>query len=117
LMLSLSRFPLNAALSVQSVGHSYDIDMPSTVQIPVNSVSIEVPIHAVDDSLLDGTIRVSIRASAGAVTSPPLNIDVTDAESIRLTTSVNRFAENAGAGVAVLTVSRSNTDVSQPVTV
>jgi hypothetical protein len=117
LTVTRSGYPLNSPLAVQLIGDSTEIDMPANIQIPVGSASIEVPLHAVDDSLLDGTVRVAIRASAGPVTSPPLNIDVTDAESIRLSASVNRFAENAGAGASVITVSRSNTDLGQSVTV
>jgi hypothetical protein len=117
LTVTRSGYPLNSPLAVQLIGDSTEIDMPATIQIPVGSASIEVPLHAVDDSLLDGTVRVAIRASAGPVTSPPLNIDVTDAESIRLSASVTRFAENAGSGASVITVSRSNTDFGQPVTV
>ena len=117
LTITRSGYPLNSPLTVQLIGDATEIEMPATIQIPLNSASIQIPIHAVDDSLLDGTVRVAIRASAGAVTSSPLNIDVTDAESIRLNASVNRFAENAGAGVSVITVSRSNTDLAQSVTV
>jgi hypothetical protein len=108
---------LEQALHVQLVCDPTEIELPATIQIPANSASIQIPIHAVDDSLLDGTIRVQVLARSGLIISPPLEIQVFDAESIRLSASVSRFAENAGAGVSVLTVSRSNTDISQPVTV
>lgn len=91
--------------------------LPASVTIPAGQSSITVPVEAVDDTLLDGIVRVSLTATAGSVTSNALALDVLDRE--RLTLQINRatFAENAGASAAILTVSRSNTDRSLPLTV
>jgi hypothetical protein len=76
-----------------------------------------VPAQAIDDSLLDGTVRVVLSASVGSILSNSLLVDVLDREHILLSLNVSTIAENAGAGAATLTVSRSNTDINQSLTV
>ena len=105
--------PLDIALSTDAS----EVQLPATVRIPAGSDTVEVSVGAVDDRLLDGTVRVSINASAGSISSQALSVDVLDSESLSISASVVRFGENAGSGISVLTVSRSNTDTDQPLVV
>lgn len=94
-----------------------EIQLPASATIPVGQTSITVPVKAVDDSLLDGTIPVRLSASAGTIASNSVHVDVLDRESILLSLNVGSIRENAGGGAALLTVSRSNTDINQGVVV
>jgi hypothetical protein len=109
--------PSNVPLTVMLFGDATEIVLPTSVQIPANSNSVQIPIHAVDDNLLDGTVRVEVKAVAGSIESQPLAIDVLDAEALRISASLLRFSETAGGGISVLTISRSNTDISEPILV
>ena len=110
-------FPSNTPLTVMLFGDATEIVLPTSVQIPANINSVQIPIHAVDDNLLDGTVRVVVKAIAGNVESQTLAIEVLDAEAIQMTASLRRFSEIAGGGISVLTISRSNTDISEPIQV
>lgn len=108
----------NVALVVSlSSSDTTELKLPASVTIPVGQSSVTVPIEAVDDTLLDGLIRVSLSAAAGTLASNVLAVDVLDREKITLTLNRNTFSENAGASAAILTVARSNTDRSLPLTV
>jgi hypothetical protein len=98
-------------------GDSTELTIPASINMPVGQSSITVPIHAVDDTLLDGTIRVELSASVGVVVSNAASIDVLDRERILLLLDRASIVENAGAGAAVLTVSRSNTDTGSDMVV
>jgi hypothetical protein len=91
--------------------------VPASVVIPANQSSITITVAAIDDTLLDGTRRVNLSASSGNLQSNVLNVDVLDVERLQLTIDRNTFSEASGAGVAVLTVSRGNTDLTSPLTV
>lgn len=117
LTVSRDSFPISQPLLVMLYTDSTEIGLPAFVEIPANRTSIQVSVDAVDDSLLDGMVRVQVYAEAGDVVSNRLLVDVLDVESIRISASLNRFAETAGAGAAVLTLSRSNTDSNEAVVV
>jgi hypothetical protein len=91
--------------------------VPLSVVIPANQSSIAIAVSAIDDSLLDGTQRVNLSASFGNLQSNVVNVDVLDVERLQVTIDRGTFSEAAGAGVAVLTVSRGNTDLASPLTV
>ena len=76
-----------------------------------------VDLEAVDDSLLDGTILVTLTASASGFSSVTIPIEVTDYETISGLVNQTVVNENAGSGVLTWTISRSNTDRSQPLIV
>lgn len=89
--------------------------VPATVTIPANQTSVDFTIQAVDDTLLDGKQTAVISASAAGYLSQTRAIDVTDAESIAITINATSISEFRGATTG--TVTRSNTDIGQPVTV
>ncbi|MFY8199084.1 MAG: PKD domain-containing protein, partial [Pirellula staleyi] len=138
LVLSIDRPSINedagdnaAILTIQRVGFdnsvattilltssdASEIQLPASATIPAGQTSITVPAKAVDDSLLDGTIPVRLSASAGAIASNSVNVDVLDRESILLALNVGSIRENAGGGAALLTVTRNNTDIGQSIVV
>jgi hypothetical protein len=94
-----------------------EIQLPASATIPAGQTSITVPVKAIDDSLLDGTVQATLSATAGSVASNNVNVDVLDREQILLSLNVVSIGENAGAGAAILTVSRANTDIGQSILV
>lgn len=118
--LSLKRagFDLSTPLLiVLTSSDATELQLPSSVSIPAGQSSITVPVQAIDDSLLDGTVRVLVVASAGAIVSNTVVVDVLDRESILVALNRTFMSENAGAGAATLSVSRSNSDIDQSITV
>lgn len=94
-----------------------ELKLPALVTIAAGQTNLIVPIEAVDDSILDGTVRVLVSAHIGTINSNSLPIDVLDAEQLTITLDRSTIIENAGAGASVLTVRRSNSDTSQALTV
>ena len=81
--------------------------LPSSVVIPANATSAEVPVQAVDDALLDGTIAVNLTASATGLESDTIEILVADHESLTASLSSDEATEG---DVVTLTLQRSNND-------
>ncbi|MEQ1829018.1 MAG: dockerin type I domain-containing protein, partial [Pirellula sp.] len=94
-----------------------EIQLPSSVNIPAGQASVVTSLQAIDDTLLDGTVRVGIVANAGTIASNEVFVDVLDEEQIQLSLNVPSISEHSGAGAATLLVTRSNTDLSQSVVV
>ncbi|XZE37004.1 dockerin type I domain-containing protein [Pirellulaceae bacterium SH501] len=118
LTLERSGFSLNNPLEVTLFSSdSTEVAIPATVTLPAGVASVQVPVRAVDDSLMDGSVSVQLRAQAGAVVSNVLSVNVTDHETLSLTATRSSFREDEGAGVSVLTVARSNSDTQLPITV
>lgn len=118
LTLQRAGFDISAALSVSLVSSDItEVQLPSSVSIPAGQSSVTIPIQAIDDTFLDGTIRVLMTASFGSIVSNNIAVDVLDKEKIVMTSNRSSIAENAGTGAATLTVSRSNTDLGQSITV
>ena len=88
---------------------------PATVTIPADQSSVTFTVNAVDDTLLDGTQSVTFTASAAGYISGTRNIDVTDAESLSVSIASSSISENGGTTAG--TVTRSNSDVTLPLTV
>jgi PKD repeat protein len=104
-------FDLSQALVVNlSNSDPSEISLPASVVIPAGVDSLPVLVGAVDDTLLDGTIVVSLQASAGSIASDRIEVQVLDVETLGLSINRSTFGENEGGGAAVLTVSRSNTN-------
>ena len=111
-------FDTSVALTVSlSSSDTTELQLPNSVSIPAGQSSITVSAQAIDDTLLDGTVRVILSASVGAIVSNTVAVDVLDREKILVLLNRSSFAENSGAGAATLTVSRSNTDTNQSITV
>jgi Dockerin type I domain len=111
-------FDTTTALSVRlTSSDTSELQLPSSVIIPAGQFSITFPAQAIDDTLLDGTVRVILSASVGSILSNNVSVDVLDREFILLSLNLSTISENAGAGAATLTVSRSNTDINQSLTV
>jgi hypothetical protein len=91
--------------------------LPANAVFPAGIDTIQVPIHAIDDNLLDGSIAVQLFATINAIQSLPVSLNVLDRESLLLSATRLVFGEHEGAGVSVLTIARSNTDIDQPLTV
>ena len=89
--------------------------VPATVVIPAGQSQANFLISAVDDALLDGTQTVTITASLAGYLSGSKSLDVTDLETLSLTTSAGAMSENGGTITG--TVTRSNTDNAAPVIV
>ncbi len=93
--------------------------VPATVVIPAGETSATVNVRAVDDFLLDGEITLMLTASATALglaaVSTPLK--VTDRESIVASFGVASIREDAATDLLLLTVTRSNTDTTEPLDV
>ena len=94
-----------------------EIQLPPSVTIPAGQTSATVAVQAIDDTLLDGTIKGLLSATVGSIASNQVEVDVLDHENILLSLSTSFIAENGGAGAASLTVSRSNTDIGQSISV
>jgi hypothetical protein len=111
-------FDLGSSLSVSlTSSDTSELTLPASAVFPAGVDTIQVPIHAIDDNLLDGSIAVPLFASINAIQSLPVVLNVLDRESLLLAATRLVFGEHEGAGVSVLTVSRSNTDIAQSLTV
>ena len=111
-------FDTSSPVSVVLVSSdSTELQLPGSILIPAGQTSATVSVLAIDDALLDGTVQVQLSASVGSILSNNIAIDVLDREKILLAINRTILAENAGAGAATLTVSRSNTDINQSITV
>ncbi len=105
----------NALTVSLSSSDTSEATVPTTVTIPANAASVTFQITAVDDNLLDGTQSSSITATALNYVSATQSIQITDSESISLDISPSDISERGGTAVG--TITRSNTDTAQPVTV
>jgi hypothetical protein len=111
-------FDLGSSLSVNlTSSDTSELTLPANAVFPAGIDTIQVPVHAIDDNLLDGSIAVQLFASINTIQSLPVVLNVLDRESLLLSATRLVFGEHEGAGVSVLTISRSNTDIDQPLTV
>ncbi len=94
-----------------------ELTLPSTAILRAGTTSVSVAINAVDDNLLDGSQSVTINASSAASASNSIDISVTDAESLTASFSGDSIREDAAANSFQLTITRSNTDTTSPLTV
>lgn len=107
---------IGSPLTVQLLsGDTSEGTVPATVTIPADQASVTFPVTAVDDTLLDGTQSVTFTASAVGYIAGNNILDVTDAETLSIAITVTSISEDAGMTTG--TVTRSNTDITQPLTV
>ncbi len=109
--------PLNDTTIQLTSSDTTEATVPVSVVIPAGQSSITFPVTAVDDTLLDGSQVVQISGSMLNAVSVPANLTVTDFETISLSTASPAFAENAGPNARTVTITRNNTDLSNPLTV
>jgi Dockerin type I domain len=96
---------------------SSEISIPTSIVIGAGQTQVTFGIAAVDDARLDGTQPVQIVASLNGINSLPLELQVLDYETVLISLNVNSIREDAGAGAAVLRVTRSDIEESSPLTV
>ncbi len=89
--------------------------VPATVTILAGQASATFPINAVDDTLLDGSQFVQIRASRVGYVDGVVSFVVTDAEDLTVNIDVTSITE--AGGITLGRVVRSNTDVATSVVV
>jgi hypothetical protein len=103
------------ALTVNlSSSDTSELRLPLTTTIPSGASEVQVDIEAVDDSLLDGNIMVTITASALGFGNGTTQVEVADYEVISGTVNQANVNENVGSSLLTWTLSRSNTDQSLP---
>ncbi|MGB7347808.1 MAG: hypothetical protein WBD20_26525 [Pirellulaceae bacterium] len=88
----------------------------ATVTIPANETSVTTPINAIDDALLDGTQTAVFTANGSGIISGEVSINVNDAESLAATFVGGNIIE-ADTTSVVLRITRSNTNIDDPLTV
>ncbi|MFO0869190.1 MAG: Calx-beta domain-containing protein [Pirellulales bacterium] len=89
--------------------------VPASVTIPAGQATATFTVTAQDDTRLDGTQDVVIRASATGYVAGEAALQVTDVESLSLV--VNPVSISETGGTATGTVTRSNTDVGSDLVV
>ena len=109
----------NAAALVVTLNSSAtdEATVPATVTIPGGSASVTFDINAIDDTLLDGTQTVTISGTAAGYVAGSDTVDVTDVETLTVVIAAAAVAENGGTAATTATVTRSNTDITGPLTV
>ncbi len=110
--------PMTLQLSVG--GDPDEISVQTTAVIPANQSEIIIPLHAIDDSLLDGTQTATVTVAGVDAIGFLLGSDsvqVTDLEILTFTIDRTTVSEAAGPGAITGTLTRFNTDLAQPFTV
>ncbi|MDA1015556.1 MAG: M36 family metallopeptidase, partial [Planctomycetota bacterium] len=82
--------------------------VPAMVTIPANQLSVTFDATPVDDTSLDGDQIVHIEATSPDDTVISIDITVLDYETLTLTIDTDSVKEDAGTGIATVTVERSN---------
>ncbi|MCA9064833.1 MAG: proprotein convertase P-domain-containing protein [Planctomycetaceae bacterium] len=116
----LDQSDLSQSVSVNlSSSDTTELIVPASVIIPAFSDHVDFIVTVVDDAFLDGTQLVTLMAAGSAQFSGgSVQVAVEDHETLTVVIGPSSFLENAGAGAAVGSVSRSNTsDLGQPLTV
>jgi len=90
--------------------------MPN-VTIAAGAATANFNVDIVDDDLLDGDKPVAITATAAGILDGNASLLVTDYETFTVTAADSSVVESAGAGATTVTITRSNTDISLPLTV
>ncbi len=107
---------ISASITVDIVtSDTTEATADTRITIPAGQATANFSIYAVDDVLLDGTQTVSFTVSSPGYVSGSQTLAVTDSESLSLSFSPGVISEQGGSATA--TVTRSNTDISQPLTV
>jgi hypothetical protein len=91
-----------------------ELRLPLTTTIPSGATEVQVDVEAVDDSILDGNITVTLTASAVGFGNGTTQVEVADYEVITGTVNQTAVNENVGSALLTWTLSRSNTDQASP---
>ena len=103
-------------LTVSLVSHdTSEATVPATVTIAAHESAVSFTVTAVDDTLRDEEEVVTVEASAVGYVSGSDLVTVTDHETLGIAIDADSISEFGGSSTA--TVTRSNTDNSQPLTV
>ena len=103
-------------LTVSLVSHdTSEATVPATVTIAANQSAVSFTVTAVDDTLLDGERVVAVEANAAGYVGASDVVTVTDVETLAVSIAADSIIESGGSATA--TVTRSNTDNSEPLTV
>jgi len=117
-MVTRSNTDNDAALVVTlTSADTSELRVPTTVTIPANDSSATFEVDAVDDNLLDGTIHVTVTASAPGYVSAPATVNVTDHETLTFTIDADAVSENDGNQATTATVWRSDDETGSELTV
>lgn len=84
-----------------------EISIPQTVVLPAGVQSITIPVDALDDFILDGTVTVTVTPAANGYVGVPDSVDVLDSERLELSVIPDSLVEGR-RGMAV--VSRGNVE-------
>ncbi len=94
-----------------------EIQVPAEIEIPAGRSNVVIAVDAVDDTLLDGTQSVVVQAQSAGYQDDLDSIDVLDHETLTLTIDPDQFSENGGPAAGQATLTRSNTDTNDALTV
>jgi hypothetical protein len=111
---------LSSALTVTVTSDDVsEASTPIAVTIPQNQASIQFPIDAVDDAIVDGSHTVTFTASATDYVAGQTTLDVTDDDALQLSLVIaeSSVSEADGLNAATGTVSRNDADLSSPLVV
>ena len=104
--------PLTVELLSSDTGEAI---VPVSVTLPAGQSFVEFTIQSIDDSLLDGPQSVTISAHHTAYVDGAVTLDIFDSERLEIELASNSMSERNGSVTA--TITRSNTDLDQPLTV
>lgn len=96
---------------------SSELKVPGSVTIAAGRSSATFLVDAADDSLLDGTQNVAVTASAEGYVPGTGALAVLDHETLTVVIAADVVDENAGPSATTATISRSNTDIANALTV
>jgi cyclophilin family peptidyl-prolyl cis-trans isomerase len=108
--------PLLVTLSSSSA--RLPLDVPS-ITIPAGQMSATLIVAPTDNSVADGNVSVAITAESDGFADGTSSVTVVDDESplLSITPAAPTFAEDAAGAARTLTISRSNSDLTQPLNV
>lgn len=114
--------PIGEAVTVALRSSSARIAVPASVTIPRGAVEVRFPIRVVDNAVRDGNVNVLISASAAGfpARSATLGVLDNDGPSLQIVLVPSQVLEgirSVGSPAAKGTVSRLNSDLSQPLVV
>ncbi|MFO0821286.1 MAG: peptidoglycan DD-metalloendopeptidase family protein [Pirellulales bacterium] len=105
----------NALVVLLTSSDTSEATVPASVTIAAGEASASLTITAQDDALLDGLQTITLSAAATGYVSASDSLEVTDSESLTVSVVPNSIPENGSSALA--TVTRSNTDIAQPLVV
>ena len=88
-----------------------EVQTDATVVFAAGSATVNLPVHAIDDKLLDGRQTVIISVNAEGYAAPTHSaILVDDYETLTIVVNTASVIESGGPNATTATISRSNTD-------